>query len=60
MFEEDLSSWWGRMILFKRLSWLIGLVHSWWVEEPGQFMGKTSMDRFIFKLLVSHVQGQNN
>lgn len=38
-FEEELTSWWGRTILFKCLFWLIGLMHSWWMEEPGQFTG---------------------
>lgn len=33
-FEEDLTSWWGRKILFKCPFWSIGLVHSWGMEEP--------------------------
>lgn len=61
MLEEDLTSWWGGTF-FKHLFWLAGSVHSWWMEEPGQFTSKTSMDNFVFRysLLVSHVQGQSD
>lgn len=35
-FEEDLTSWRGGKILFKHPFQLIGLVHSWGMEEPEQ------------------------
>ena len=35
-FEEDLTSWQGRKILFRHPFRLIGLVHSWGMEEPEQ------------------------
>lgn len=47
-FEEDLASWWGRKILLKRPFRLIGLLHSWGMEEPEK------LTRPVWIALFSH------